>query len=111
MELTEQKRERSLQVTVQGRLDSATAAGFEGKLLGLIGAGEHAIVLECSGLGYLSSAGLRALLVAAKKMKACEGRLVVAALKDEVREVFELSGFTTVFPIFASVAEAEASFP
>lgn len=108
VELTETRREKALLVTVQGRLDSATSAGFENKLTGLIAGGEKAIILDCAGLAYLSSAGLRALLVAAKKMKAASGQLVISALRDEVKEVMELSGFTTVFPIFASAAEAEA---
>ena len=109
MQLTETKREKSLLVTLNGRLDSATSTSFETQLTGLVAAGQRTVVLDCTELSYLSSAGLRALLVAAKKMKAAEGRLVVAALKDEVREVFELSGFNTVFPIYESVAEAEAS--
>lgn len=110
MELTEQRSEKALTVAVAGRLDSASSAGFESKLLGVITAGERAVILECTALAYLSSAGLRALLVAAKKMKAAGGQLVIAALRDEVREVFELSGFDTVFPTFATAADAEASF-
>jgi anti-sigma B factor antagonist len=109
MELTELKREKALLVNVKGRLDSASSGTFEGKLVGLISGGERAIILDCAGLDYLSSAGLRALLVAAKKMQSAAGKLVVSSLKDEVREVFEISGFSTVFPLFATVAEAEAS--
>lgn len=109
MELSELRRNRALLVNLRGRLDSSSSAGFEAKLLALISGGERAIILDCAGLDYLSSAGLRALLMAAKKMKASEGRLVISSLKDEVREVFEISGFDTVFPLFGSVDEAESS--
>jgi anti-sigma B factor antagonist len=109
VDITELRRDKALVLNVKGRLDSASSGRFEGKLVGLITGGERAIILDCQGLDYLSSAGLRALLVAAKKMKAEDGKLVVASLKDELREVFEISGFSTVFPVFGSAAEAEAS--
>jgi len=64
------------------------------------------VVLDCSALEYISSAGLRVLMLARKQAKAQGGTLVVAALQPMVKEIFEISRFTVVFELFASVREA-----
>lgn len=71
-------------------------------------AGADAVVLDLAGVEYVSSAGLRALLLAARRVKAQGGTLVVAALQPFVREVFEISRFTLLFHVFASVRDALA---
>src|SRR5262249_52332467 len=76
--------------------------------LGTCVAGQGAVVLDMSGVEYVSSAGLRALLLALRQAKAQGGTLVVAALTPFVREIFEISRFTLLFRVFASVREALA---
>ena len=90
----------------EGRLDTATAAEAEGKLLALLGAGP--VVADLEGVRYVSSAGLRVLLKAAKQAKSGGVAFSVCALQPAVREVFEISGFDKIIPAFATRAEALA---
>ena len=90
----------------KGRLDALSAPEFEKALLELIDNGEHTIILDFSELDYISSAGLRSILVVAKRMEVEKGELSVATLKEEVKQVFDLSGFSSFVPIFDTVAAA-----
>jgi anti-anti-sigma factor len=65
-------------------------------------------VLDLSKVDYISSAGLRVLMLARKQAKAQGGTLVVAGLTPVVKEIFEISRFTVVFEVFASVRDALA---
>ena len=88
-------------IEAQGRIDSNTAKAFEEKLLGAIDAADPRMVVDCAHLDYVSSAGLRVLLMAAKKVKAARGKLALADLKPHVQEVFDVSGFSSIFTIQA----------
>jgi anti-anti-sigma factor len=92
-----------------GRLDSKTSAAVGETLTQLIESGDSKIVLDCGALEYVSSAGLRILHVAARAMRAKQGKLVIAALREDVRQVFEIAGFTTTFAIYRVVADAARS--
>jgi anti-sigma B factor antagonist len=94
---------------VRGRLDAGNADALEGRLLARIDAGETRLVIDCAGLDYISSAGLRVLLVAAKRLRARSGAIAVAALKDDIKEVFDIAGFASIFPICATAAAAVAA--
>jgi anti-sigma B factor antagonist/stage II sporulation protein AA (anti-sigma F factor antagonist) len=92
-----------------GRIDHASAAQFEadlGPLLVPAGAGGNALVLDFSQVDYISSAGLRVLMIAASQMKARQGKLAVAALNPLVAEIFAISRFDRVLPVKATVEEA-----
>ena len=65
--------------------------------------GEKVVIVDFAGLDYISSAGLRSILSASKKLKGKEGSILLASLKDIVKEVFEISGFSTILPIYESV--------
>lgn len=106
MQVSQRKEGSILILGPTGRLDSQTAKGFEDTLLGLIDKGERAIVLDFSSLAYISSAGLRVLLMGTKKQKGAGGRLAVCALSDTIREVFEISGFSAILDIHADAASA-----
>ena len=95
-------------IAVRGRLDATSAPVFEQRLADVIAQGATYVVVQCSGLVYISSAGLRSLLLSGKKLQAQQGRLVFAALQDRVQEVFEISGFSSIFQIFASEEAALA---
>jgi len=92
----------------QGRLDSNSGPVFEKELLGHIDGGSRRVLLDLSQLSYISSAGLRVILVAAKKMKAVGGQLVLSGLSAQVAEVFEISGFNRILDIEPDYASAEA---
>jgi anti-anti-sigma factor len=96
-------------VTPAGRLDhdncDAFRAGLQPHLAQAV-ASRQRVVLDLSGLGYVSSAGLRCFMLAAKETRAAGGRIVLAALRPVVAEIFQISRFDMVFEIFPSVREA-----
>ena len=94
--------------TAAGRLDSNSASSFEEGLMSVVD-GEKAIVLDMSSINYVSSAGLRVLLVAAKKCKSTGHRLALCGLAPEVRMVFDISGFLALFSIYPSQEDAVAA--
>ena len=85
-----------------GNLDAAGAPGFEEQGRNLLRGGAQRLVLDLAGVEYISSAGLRSILAAGKKTKVQQGRIVLCSLKAMVREVFEISGFASLFSIFDS---------
>jgi anti-sigma B factor antagonist len=93
-------------VAPKGRLDSATSPELEQRLLPLAGASGGAVVVDCAELGYVSSAGLRVLLMAAKSARGAGARIALAALQPNVRQVFDISGFSSLFEIHDSAAAA-----
>ena len=76
----------------------------------LIEKGEKKILVHFGKLDYISSAGLRILLIAAKQLKAAGGELRLCCLNEVVKEVFDISGFTTIFNVFGSETEALEGF-
>lgn len=82
---------------VTGRIDYETAAEFAGVMEGLVRQTEAEVLVDLSRVVYVSSSGLRALLIAARKMDAAGKSLVLSGLNDTVREVFDISGFTGLF--------------
>lgn len=96
-------------VTITGRLDAVTAPEYEKKVQELIGGGNLSFVVDFERLDYISSAGLRGLLVTAKQLKAKSGQVRFANVKGAVREVFDMSGFNSIFAMDDSVAAALAA--
>ncbi len=82
-----------------GRIDGTNAKAFEEALLGRIEAGDHQILLNFEGINYISSAGLRVLLMAAKRTSQAKGQLALFAVQEHVQEVFKFSGFSEIIPI------------
>ena len=87
------------QVSLNGRLDSVTSSGLEKSLQTLFEVSGSLTLLDFSGLSYVSSAGLRVVLMAAKRAKQSQGRLVLCGLLPHVREVFEISGFLKILNV------------
>ena len=103
--------ERHGSVTVliaSGRLDFSAAAGFQSEVDKLVCAndGTTALIVECAELEYVSSAGLRVFLLAARNGQRNGRYFAVCALQHAVREVFELSGFGRLIPLHADRATA-----
>ena len=110
MRIHEEKDGDVLVLQVGDRLDSATAPEFEQRILSVIDAGEHSLLLDFSALDYMNSAGLKALLLAAKKVAPKNGRLVICGLASNVETVFQLTGFDKMFTIKPDRAAARAAF-
>jgi anti-sigma B factor antagonist len=96
----------------RGRLDHDNCEAFRADLGvhldAAVNAGEP-LVLDLSGLEYVSSAGLRCLMLAAKEASARKGRVMVAAMQPVVAEIFQISRFHLVFDVFPTLREALAS--
>ena len=93
-------------VTVDGRMDAVSAPEFEQFLNGLIDEGALKVIVDFEGLDYISSAGLRSVLITAKKIQSKSGEILIVSLHDTVKEIFEISGFSTIIPIHTSVDAA-----
>ncbi|MGZ5043126.1 MAG: STAS domain-containing protein [Usitatibacter sp.] len=94
---------------VEGRLDQDTCAAFTTDLMKHVetAAGDSgAVVLDLSGLEYISSAGLRCFMLASRQAKAHKAKIAVAALQPMVAEIFQISHFNLVFQVFPTVREA-----
>jgi len=92
-----------------GRLDSHTAPGFEQEVLGALASGTTRMLIDFSELQYVSSAGLRIVLIAAKKLKATGGKLALCSLSESIAEVFNISGFSSILNIQPDQAAALAA--
>ncbi|MCX6152484.1 MAG: STAS domain-containing protein [Ignavibacteriales bacterium] len=106
MEIVESKKNDILILEIHGKLDSNTSTPLEQKLIAEIDGGTLKIVIECSKMDYISSAGLRVLLVGAKKLKNANGKIILCSLQDYIKEVFEIAGFTAIFPIYPDLSAA-----
>lgn len=108
MKITDERRGDVLVVRPEGRIDTNTSDEFERGLTGRIDGGSRRLVIDMGGTDYISSAGLRVLLLAAKKLKGGGGQLVLAALNPSVKQIFELAGFFAIFAVEADVEKAAA---
>ena len=86
-------------IELKGRMDAVTAPLFDKAFAEAATPDAADFVIQLNGLEYISSAGLRSILMVAKQVKAKNGRLILTGLTDEVREVFHLSGFHTILRI------------
>ncbi|TCP20462.1 STAS domain-containing protein [Simplicispira metamorpha] len=97
-------------VALQGQINSANAATTEAEVLALIASGQKNLVIDFAALDYISSAGLRMVLVVAKRLKQEGGKLVLCTMQPHIREVFDISGFLAILNVTATRAEALAQF-
>jgi anti-sigma B factor antagonist len=97
-------------LTARGRIDSMTANRLGDALNTEIVSGKTLLVLDLAGVDYMSSAGLRELVNALKKVKRAGGDLRLAQPSRRVREVMEMAGLDTIFLIFETPAEAVESY-
>ena len=111
MELRIQESDGILLLAPRGRIDHTNCDQFLASIqphVDRCSAGGVALVFDLSALEYVSSAGLRCFLLAAKQVKPRGGIVAVAAMNPVVREIFEISHFHLVFPTFATLQEAMA---
>jgi anti-anti-sigma factor len=106
MELLEENAENCVIVSVNGRLDTTNYTQLDTKLNLLADAGKTRIILDCTAMDYISSTGLRILLVALKRLSSAGGRFLLCGLQQGIREIFEISGFTRIFEIHPAREEA-----
>ena len=109
MDISEDRKTDAVVLALSGKLDTASAKSFEEKILGVIDSGSQRVVVDLAQLEYVSSSGLRVFLLAAKRLQAAQGKIVLCALKDHIRQIFDLAGFSSILSIYASRDEAVKS--
>ncbi len=98
-------------VRVSGRIDSSTTPQFEKVLQSIIDDGRFRIVVDMGGVEFMSSAGLRALLGAAKQVRRFNrGDLRLASIQPKVKKAFELAGLDELFKFYENDVDAVGSF-
>jgi anti-anti-sigma factor len=111
MELAAKRFADTVALYPSGRIDHATADSFKAALaphLASVASGRDRAVIDLAGVEYISSVGLRVLMLASKQAKAQGGALAVADLQPVVREIFEISRFNLVLEVFPTLREALA---
>ena len=106
MECESTKQGNAVIVKVRGRMDAVTAPEFETECGKWIDGGELLLIIDLGGLEYISSAGLRSILAAAKRLKAAQGDIRFCNLNGMVQEVFSISGFSSMFTVCGGLEEA-----
>ena len=108
MQISEELKSEALVIVASGRIDSNTASQLEAVLPDRVQAND-ATVMDLSDVAYVSSAGLRVLLKGAKIAKTTGHRLVLSGLSPSVQEVFDISGFSSIFAIEPDISSALAA--
>lgn len=106
LELSTEKDGETTVVIPTGRIDGSTASPFQETLLKLIEEGQGSLVVDFENIEYISSAGLRVLLLVAKKLQSGGRKIVLCAMRDHIAEVFKISGFSEILAIHATRQEA-----
>ncbi len=95
---------------ISGELDAHTAPSLEEAITGLIGQNEHRIIVNCTSLEYISSAGLGVFMAYIEDVRELGGDIKLAEMKPSVYNVFDLLGFPTLYDILEKETEAVAKF-
>ncbi len=101
----EEQKNRKL-VRLEGRLDATTTPALETKISKILEQNKQHMLIDFSKVDYLSSAGMRLLLSASKKIKAHGGKLVFFSMNDEVMEIIKMAGFERILAIYPTEEEA-----
>lgn len=100
MEITEKKAGGCTVINIDGRLDTINYPVLERKLMEMIDAGDIRLLINLAKMDYVSSSGLRILLMALKRITIAKGKFALCSLQENIREIFEISGFTNIFEIY-----------
>ena len=112
MQLITTTEKNAIIVSPLGRIDHASADAFSTAIspfLEQCRTGTPPLILDFSGVEYISSVGLRVLVLAARQTKSQGGRIAIASLSPMVQEIFTISRFDLIFDVFDSVDAAIAS--
>ena len=109
MDMTTERRDSVLSARVGGRIDGANAYEFEETIRGVIEESDRAVIMDFETLSYISSAGLRAVLMTAKELQKRDAAFALCSLSDQIREIFTVSGFDKIIAIYPTPVEALAS--
>lgn len=107
MEIKEAGKEKDTKIiSIEGRMDAVSAPEFEEKMVAWAEQGETSFIINLGEVNYMSSAGLRSILIVAKKLKEQGGKLIFVNLREEVQKIFRISGFSSMIPTYDSLEAA-----
>ena len=106
MKLEDSKLGKAAVVDVSGRLETSSSPVFEAHCEKLIAKGETVFILDFENLEYLSSAGLRSILTILKKVKPRGGKVIICGARGTAKEIFDISGFSSMFPMTDTLEDA-----
>lgn len=109
MDIIEERQKDLMILRVGGQLDLNTAPLLEEKINASMEAGQQRLIIDFEQLEYISSAGMRVILKTSKALKRQQGALMLCAMQDYVKEVFEIAGFDSFLSITGSLEEARES--
>ena len=105
MKITQNEINGLINIEISGRLDAVSAVEADKEFNKILENDKNKLLIDLKGLEYISSAGLRVLLVVAKRIQQKGGKVTLCNLVENVKEVFEISGFSSIFKIFQSNEE------
>lgn len=91
---------------ITGRIDSATSKELETKMIAIVNSGIRKMIVDFANVDFISSAGLRVMLLSAKKLRQAGGKMALCCMKDTIKEVFDISGFSSIIPTFPTRDDA-----
>ena len=106
MNIKKEAKEGYIIVKVNGRLDATSAPDYETQCSSYLENNETKMIIDLEGLEYISSAGLRSILTIGKKIKSLKGKYIFCNLQPMVADVFKISGFNAIFPVYGSLEDA-----
>ena len=106
MNLTEREVNGIHIIQVDGKLDINTFDVLEKKLTELIEGGIKKLLVDCTGMTFISSTGLRILIMSQKKLSATGGVIGLFGLNETTRKIFDITVYDKLFPIFEDEASA-----
>jgi len=110
MEIVQNKKGDVTLLSLKGRFGPTTTPKVEEKITALINEGEKKLALDFTDLDYINSAGLRVILSATKNLKKSGGKFILFGMKDHIKEVFDMTGFTSIMTIAGTEEEALSQF-
>lgn len=110
MEISEEKSGDIIIITVKGNLDASTHEHLENRVGSLLKSGAIYLLFDMRNLEYISSAGLRVFAKSLKTADSKGGKIVLSSMSDQVKKVFDLSGFAPFFSITGTQEEGLAQF-
>lgn len=99
MEVSVKQENNKVSIKISGRLDTTTAPEFQEAIKPVLEAEKTDVEIDCSEMDYTSSLGLRSFLLLQKSVSAKGGKMVMVGMQPKVREVFDITGFSTIIKI------------
>lgn len=96
-------------LTIEGSIDSKTAGDLQNQIMDSVADAKN-IIMDLSAVEFLSSAGLRILLMVYRQLKARNGKIILVGVSEDIRDVMEMTGFINFFEIHQTLEQAHAQF-